>query len=332
MDGNGDDPFDSLTKLCIVSDSQEDILRRCSFAGDPKSIDASDFSASQILHLHPSHVSMPSPPESLEQREQITSRDAYQPPPEQSGRQRPMAVDDPSLQDTAAAVEGGCVRDVARGVDLGKNNDLGFRFEVQSKQQSAEIEIIGVCRRKVSESDADGEAESALKRLKLSNEALGTVEKLLVDLEFGKESKLIDESVRFGEESGKIDDGKISNGEETHCNKNKEKFAEKKTGNSQPEEPSYLGALNRDPWRHVVPLTTNGSNSKKTDDATSPGDSGTPTSIIMKILKILSQEESEEDKKLGNMSFLEIALHRGMTFPWPCWWTEGEDFSSKKNS
>lgn len=349
MDGNGDDPFDSLTKLCVLSDSQEDILRRCSFAGNPESVDGSCSTNSQIHHhlLQPTGVFMAPLPESLEQREQITSHNAYQAPPKQSGGQRPMAGDDPSLQDAAvvaggaeAAVEGGCVRDVATAVDLGKNDDLGFRLEVQSTQQTDEIEIIGVHRRKVSESDAGGERESASKRLNFSNEALGTdssvpivVEKLPVDLESGGGSKLVDHNVEMAEESatvavesGKVDDGKVSNGEETHCNKNKEKFAENRVENSQPEEPcNYEGTMYRDRWRCVLPSTMNGSKNSEETDAT-------PPSIIMEILKLLAEEEGEEDKELASMSILEVVSRRGMTFPRPCWWPEGQEFSFKKKS
>ncbi|TYJ98997.1 hypothetical protein E5676_scaffold248G002010 [Cucumis melo var. makuwa] len=336
MDGHGYDPFDSLAKLCVISHSQEDILRHSSFAGAPKSLDASGFPASQFLQRHPTCVSTASPPESLEQREQLITPDAYRPPPEQSGGRRPVAVDDPSVQDAAAAVGGGCVSNVPTGVDLGKNDELGF-LEVQSTQQTDEIEIIGVRRSKVSESGTDGEAESASKRLKLSNEALGKDSSVpLVGLESGRESILIEKSVPVGEESGKIDDGKVSNGEETHCNKNKEKLTEKKVENSHPEEPGeYDGVLNCDPWRETLTSTLNGLISKeKDDDASSSGESGRGNSIIMEILKIVSQvERSDEDEKLANMDLVEVAMSRGMTFPRPCWWPEeyGYNRFGKKN-
>uniref|UniRef100_A0A0A0LT00 Uncharacterized protein n=1 Tax=Cucumis sativus TaxID=3659 RepID=A0A0A0LT00_CUCSA len=318
MDGHVYDPFDSLAKLCLISHSQEDILRHCSFAGAPNSLDASRFPPSQFLHPYPTPVSTASPPESLEQREQLISPDACQPPPEQSGGRRPVVVDDPSVQDAAAAVGGGCVSNVPTGVDLGKNDELGF-LEVQSTRQTDGIEIIGVRRSKVSESGTDGEAESASKRLKLSNEALGK------DSSVPFVGLLIEKSVPVGEESGKIDDGKVSNGEETHCNKNKQNLTEKKVENSQPEVPGeYDGVMNRDAGRETLISILNGLISKeKNDDATSSGESGSGNSIIMEILKILSQvERSDEDEKLADMNLIEVAMSRGMTFPRPCWWPE----------
>lgn len=302
MDENGDDPFASLAHFCTISDSQEEFLRRCPFAGD-----ASAFTDSQGFPLHPPGVFMASLPQSFEQRQQIApqAQDAYQTPPEQSapaasGGHQSLPVDDPARQDSVAVAGGaevvGSIGD-ATAIDLGKDTDLGFQLEVQSTRRIAEIENTGVCRSEIPES------EPASKRLKLSKEPLGTPssgpivgEKPLVDLDStksGEESKLMDETT--------------------------EKLVRENNG---------------DQCRRVLPSSINGAKGnaeKKTkeSDATRSGNSGKPMSIVLEILKMIGDEEGGEDDSLANLSILDIVMRRGMTFPRPCWWPEGQDFSFK---
>lgn len=114
MDGNSD-PFASITELCHVSASQEDLLRHCPFARESDDDDERVESTGILM------LSLP---------ETSSAHDVFHTPPEgsvlpSSEEQGSMAFDHPDDR----VVDG--PRDA---VDLGKDSDLGFS-EVELAQR-----------------------------------------------------------------------------------------------------------------------------------------------------------------------------------------------------
>ncbi|KDP39945.1 hypothetical protein JCGZ_03476 [Jatropha curcas] len=148
-----DDPFASIAKLCHISSSQEEHLRRCRFAGELEDDSLSDDEPGDIP-VASTGIMMVSPPESFEESETDDNlpldSDIFHTPAEEATlaatpkQQQAVAVnnpDDRSVEGVAndkslAAVDGNYTDD-SRAVDLGRDTDLGFSATVELTERIA---------------------------------------------------------------------------------------------------------------------------------------------------------------------------------------------------
>ncbi|EEF31152.1 conserved hypothetical protein [Ricinus communis] len=146
MDNNG--PFASIAELCHISSSQEELLKRCRFAGEPETDESlSDESGENddTTPVESTGIMMISPPESPEEEEEEDheniprDNDVFHTPPEEStlatSQEHELHQRVDSHEDRMVLgdekIEASLTDNDSTAVDLGRDTDLGFSTEVE---------------------------------------------------------------------------------------------------------------------------------------------------------------------------------------------------------
>ncbi|KAK4745237.1 hypothetical protein SAY87_011549 [Trapa incisa] len=111
------DPFGFITACCRISSSQEVVLRKCRFPGEPEIPSEDECSSSGGAEVQSTGMMMVSPPESTQatRNDNPTSQETYHTPPEESAPPSSASGDEPVLPQD--------YKDRKRGVELRRDRD-----------------------------------------------------------------------------------------------------------------------------------------------------------------------------------------------------------------
>ncbi|GAV79764.1 hypothetical protein CFOL_v3_23227 [Cephalotus follicularis] len=335
-----DDPFGSIIKYCIISSSQEEILRGLKFAtepGEPLSSDA-ESTYREDIPLESTGIVLASPPETTRDKtgENNTPHDIFHTPPEES-----VPVD--NLDDDS---DGDDVVDLGRDADLGFS-ELELTQRIESEGIEFESEEVRVLKRETP--SGEGISESLSKRSKITHSGTsksclrigtdGTSERLVKSIERLKFKGI--SPYNKGTPSEIREDKEISlhscrpeiqQGNETcegSLTKRKLDFSaevmelQNEEGNSDTrsvkdiDKYRYVGGsvgLERKArGLRVLPVSVRGpleENGEGKSEAKKNSDQ-------LDVLKMLARDTDDGDLK--GLSVLDVAKRRAMTFPQPGW-------------
>ncbi|KAK7850728.1 hypothetical protein CFP56_043823 [Quercus suber] len=307
-----DDPFASITELCHVSASQEELLRHCGFSGPDgcsyhdANEDSDDPTQPKEVEVESTGIVMVSLPDSFDDEEEEqkkddgTPQDLFQTPTEGSlvasseEQQPPVAADDPAV-DGPRAPEPNCT-DGDEAVDLGKDSDLGFPEQPKelglSKNLDSEAQLTHqdteIIEEMAVEENKDEEAQISMEGSTKRKREFPSGDTVIVDSE---------------SEENDWEEAEEEEGEE----KNQEKLREKANGSER---------------YRVLPASMAQEENRAEGVKNNRGVIGKEVTIL-DVLKMLKQRyDEEEEEKNDGVSVLEICMRRGVTFPRLCWWPE----------